>query len=100
MIANSATNVPKIAYFRPHFLVWQSFFSPKTLSKIAISAPQNANFQTFSRAHKPTTIHNTLIPSYLQTPQNSLIYGQTVTKSQEAPSRESICKDYSKMFVE
>jgi hypothetical protein len=92
--------VPKIAYFRPHFLVWQSFFSPKTLSKIAISTPQNAHFRPFSRAHKPTTIHNTLIPSHLQNIQNSLIYGQTVTKSQEVSSREGICKDYSKMFVE
>jgi len=92
--------VPKLAYFRPHFPVWQSFFSPKKLSKIAISAPQNANFQPFSRVLKPTKIHNTLITSHLQTPQNSLIYDQTVTKSQEAPSRKSICKDYSESVVE
>ncbi len=90
----------KLAYFRPHFPVWQSFFSPKKLSKIAISAPQNAHFQPFLRANKPTKTYNTLIPNNLQAPQNSLIYDQAVTKLQEAPSRESICKDYSKMFVE
>ena len=92
--------MPKIAYFRPHFLVWLSFFSPKTLSKIAISAPRNAHFRPFLRVLKPAKVYNTLITNYLQIPQNSLIYDQTVTKSQEAPSRESICKDYSKMFVE
>jgi len=91
--------VPKIAYFRPHFLVWLSFFSPKTLTKNAISAPQNAHFQHFSRVLKPAKIHNTLITNHLQTPQNSLIYDQTVTKSQEAPSRKGICKDYSKLLV-
>ncbi|MCR4809180.1 MAG: hypothetical protein K5896_04895, partial [Prevotella sp.] len=32
--------------------------------------------------------------------KNSLIYGQAVTKSQEAPSRKSICKNYSKSVVE
>ena len=77
-----------------------AFFSPKTLSKIAILAPQNAHFQPFSRVPKPSKTYNTLIPSNLQTLQNLLIYDQTVTKSQEAPSRESICKDYSKLVVE
>jgi hypothetical protein len=100
MIANSVTSVTKLAYFRPQFPVWLPFFKPKTLSKITISAPQNAHFQPFSRAPKPSKTYNTLIPSNLQTIQNSLIYDQTVTKSQEAPSRESICKDYSKPLVE
>ena len=99
-IASSATSVTKLAYFRPHFPVWLSLFSPKTLSQITISAPQNAHFQPFLRVLKPAKTGNTLIPSYLQTSQNSLIYGQRVTKSQEAPSRKSICKDYSESVVE
>ena len=99
MIANSVTNVTKLAYFRPQFPVWLAFSSPKTLSKITILAPQNAHFQPFSRVLKPTKIHNTLITNHLQTPQNSLIYDQTVTKSQETPSRKGICKDYSKLLV-
>ncbi len=70
------------------------------LSAIAISAPQNAHFQPFSKVFKPTEIHNTFIPSYLQTIQNSLIYDQLATKSQEAPSREGICKDNSELLVE
>ena len=53
-IASSATSVTKLAYFRPHFLVWLSFSSPKKLSEIAISAPQNALFQPFSKVSKPT----------------------------------------------
>jgi len=92
--------VPKLAYFRPHFPVWQSFFSPKTLSKIAISAPKNAHFQPFPREPKPAKTHNILIPSNLQPLQNSLIHDQAVTKSQKAPSRKSICKEYSQSFVE
>jgi hypothetical protein len=99
-IASSAPSVTKLAYFRRHFPVWLSFFSPKTLTKIPISAPQNAHFQPFSKVYKPSKIHNTLIPSNLQIFQNSLIYGQAVTKSQEAPSRKSICKDYSESVVE
>ncbi len=89
----------KLAYFRPYFPVWQPFFSPKTLSEITILSSQNAHFQLFSKAHKPVQTYNTLIPSDLQVLQNSLIYDQTVTKSQEAPSRESICKNYSKSLV-
>jgi len=99
-IASSAPSVTKLAYFRPHFPVWLSFFSPKTLTKIPILAPQNAHFQLFSRVPKPVKTHNNLIPSHLQTFQNSLIYGHAVTKSQEAPSRKSICKNYSKSVVE
>ena len=99
-IASSASSVTKLAYFRPQFPVWLAFPSPKTLSKIAISAPQNAHFQPFLRVNKPAKTYNTLIPSNLRTPQNSLIYDRTVTKLQEAPSRESICKDYSKQLVE
>ena len=99
MIANSATSVPKLAYFRPQFPVWKPFSSPKTLSKIAISAPKNVHFQPFSRVLKPAKIRNTLIPSHLQTTQNSLIYDQTPTKSQEAPSHKPICKDYFKSLV-
>ena len=76
-----------------------AFFKPKTLSKIAISAPKNGQFQPFSRLSKPTKTYNTLIPSNLQTRQNSLIHDQAATKSQEAPSRKSICKDYSKSLV-
>ncbi|MCR4916593.1 MAG: hypothetical protein K6A96_12640 [Prevotella sp.] len=99
-IASSATSVTKLTYFRLHFPVWLSFFSLKTLTQITISAPQNAHFQPFLRELKPTKTRNTLIPSHLQIFQNSLIYGQAVTKSQEPHSRESICKDYSKLFVE
>ena len=99
-IASSATSVTKLAFLRPHFPVWLSFFSLKTLSQITILAPQNAHFQHFSGVLKPAKIHNTLITNHLQTPQNSLIYDQTVTKSQEAPSRKSICKDYSESVVE
>ena len=99
-IASSAPSVTKLACFRPHFPVWLSFFSPKTLTKFAISAPQNAHFQPFLRVPKPVKTHNTLIPNHLQSFQNSLVYGQAVTKSQEAPSRESICKNYSELFVE
>ena len=99
-IASSAPGVTKLAYFRPRFPVWLSFFSPKTLTKITILAPQNAHFQLFSKAHKPVQTYNTLIPSDLQVLQNSLIYDQTVTKSQEAPSRKSICKNYSESAVE
>ena len=99
-IASSASSVTKIAYFRPQFPVWLPFFKPKTISKIAILAPQNAHFQPFSRVSKPSKTYNTLIPSNLQTLQNSLIYDQTVTKSQEVPSRESICKNYSESLVE
>ena len=99
-IASSAPSVTKLACFRPHFPVWPSSISQKTLSQIAISAPQNAHFQPFLRVLKPANTHNTLIPSHLQIFQNSLIYGQAVTKSQEAPSRKSICKNYSKSVVE
>jgi len=99
-IASSATSVTKLAYFQPLFLVRLPFFSPKTLSAIAILAPQNAHFQPFSRAPKPTKTHNTLISNYLQAHQNSLIYDQLATKSQEAPSREGICKDNSELLVE
>ena len=70
------------------------------LSGIAIFTPQNAYFQPFSRASEPVKIRNALIYSYLQTLHNSLIYAQTATKSQKAPSREPICKDYSESLVE
>ena len=79
-IASSATSVTKLAHFRLHFPVWLSFFSLKTLSKIAISAPQNTHFQPFLRVHKPTKIRNTFIHSNLQIFQNSLIYGKRSQK--------------------
>ncbi len=70
------------------------------LSAIAILAPKNAYFQPFSKESKYVKIHNTFIPSPLQTRQNSLVYDQLATKSQETPSRRGICKDNSELLVE
>ena len=59
-IASSATSVTKLACFRPHFLVWLSFFSPKTLSAIAILAPKMPIFSHFRRSPSTSkfTIHS------------------------------------------
>ena len=53
-IASSATSVTKLACFRPHFLVWLSFFSPKRSPQSPFLPLKMPVFSHFRRRLSPS----------------------------------------------